>query len=168
MRVGLAFDQGIAADEVVLFGLDWHGEADARLEGVGLVGELGAGEDEAGLDPEQVECLEPHRDHAPGAARLEDGVPDCRGVVGVAEHLEAQFARVAGARHHQGNALVVADASHGEAEPAQLLDGRLVGAGPDDLAEDLAAERALYLDVVELVGGVPDEGVEAAFLGLPA
>ena len=38
-----------------------HGEADARFEGVGLVAELGVGENEPRLDAQHVERLEAQR-----------------------------------------------------------------------------------------------------------
>ena len=52
-----------AADEV-LVRLEVDREADAGLERVDLVVELVAGEDQPGLDPEDVERLEPERGQA--------------------------------------------------------------------------------------------------------
>ena len=57
LRVLLGPDQGIATDEVVLLGLEWNREADAGLEGVRLVAELGAGEDQSGLHAQHVQGL---------------------------------------------------------------------------------------------------------------
>ena len=50
-------DQGIATDEVVLLGLEWNREADAGLEGVRLVAELGTGVDQSGLHAQHVQGL---------------------------------------------------------------------------------------------------------------
>ena len=168
LRVLLGPDQGIATDEVVLLGLEWNREADAGLEGVRLVAELGTGVDQSGLHAQHVQGLESERREALRFAGLQDGVPYLRRPRRVAEDLEAQLARVAGARHDDRDAVRMADPGDREAEPAQFLDRCLVGSGPDHLREDLPAERSLDLHVVELVGGVADPCVEAELLRLPA
>ena len=57
LRVLLALEQRLAADEVLVAG-QRDGEADAGLERVDLIVELVAGEDQPGLDPQDVERLE--------------------------------------------------------------------------------------------------------------
>ena len=93
----LAANQGVTTDEVVLLGLDGHGEADTGLQRSGLVVELGASEDQAGLDAEHVECLESQGCEALWVADGPDRVPHLRSVRWVAEHLESQLTGVAGA-----------------------------------------------------------------------
>ena len=60
LRVLLAFEQSVAADEVLVVGKS-HGESDPGLERVDLVVELVAGEDQSRLDAQDVERLEPER-----------------------------------------------------------------------------------------------------------
>ena len=166
LRVVTALQEGVTADEVVLLGLERHGEADPGLVGVGLVAELVPGEDEAGLDAQHVERGQPHGHQAVGGAGLEDGVPHRGCVRGVAEHFEAELAGVAGARHHQRDPVVVADTGDGEPEPSQLRDRRLVGTGPDHLLQDLSAVGPLDLEVVELLGGAAHPCLQPQALGL--
>src|SRR6185295_5076232 len=64
----------------------------------------------------------------------------------------AELAAVAGARDDNGDAVVVADPPDAEAEPLELLEGRLRRRGPDQPGEDLAAPRPLNGEVVQLVG----------------
>src|SRR5665809_103487 len=59
LRVLAPADQRLAADEVLVLPLQRHGEADTRLERVGLIAELIAGKDQAGLDAYHVERLQP-------------------------------------------------------------------------------------------------------------
>ena len=66
LRGLLAPAQGLASQEVLALGLERHGETDARLEGIGLVRELGAREDQPGLDPQHVESLQAQRRDAVG------------------------------------------------------------------------------------------------------
>ena len=51
-------DQGLAADEILVLGLQATVKADAGLERIGLVVELVVGEDQAGLDPHHVQCFQ--------------------------------------------------------------------------------------------------------------
>ena len=63
LRMRLPLPERVAADEV-LVRVEIDGEADAGLEGVDLVVELVAGEDQPGLDAQDVERLEPERGQA--------------------------------------------------------------------------------------------------------
>jgi hypothetical protein len=86
----------------------------------------------------------------------------------MAEDLVAQFARIAGARHHDRRPLEGADAPDGEAEPSQFLDPGPGRRRPDDLLEDVAAVRPLDRDIVHLVGRGAHPGLEAELVGLLA
>src|SRR5262249_45365044 len=85
------------------------------------------------------------------------GLPNCieygECILRMAEDLVAEFAGIACARHHHRGALKAADAPDGEAEPAELINGRLRRRRPDHLRQDVAALRSLQRDVVELIGG---------------
>ena len=113
--------------------------------------ELVVREDQPRLDPHHVQRLQPHRLQPMLLARLPDRVEDRHGILRVAEDLVAEFAGVAGARHHHRRALEMADAAHGKAEPPKLVDRRLRRRGPDDLLQDFAAVRPLHGNVVQLV-----------------
>src|SRR3954453_6212574 len=165
LRGGLALDERLLADEV-LVDVECHREADAGLERVDLVVELVAGEDEARLDAQHVERVEPERHDPVRRAGLHDRVPDGGPVVGVAPDLVAELAAVARARDDERDPVVAADPADEEAEPLELLELRLRRRGPDDLLEDVAAARALDGDVVQLVGRRLDEDpLEAEPLG---
>ena len=96
----LAPDQRVAPDEIVGLGLERHGEADARLEWVGLIREVIAGEDQSGLDPNHIEGGQAHRRQSVCRSLGPDRVEDLARVPGVAPDLVAQLARVAGPRQH--------------------------------------------------------------------
>ena len=166
LGAGLAFQEGIAADEIIVFGLEGNGETDSRFERVGLIAELVPGEDQPCFNAEHVKGFQTQRGEPLGATSLPDSVPHLRGVVWMAEDLEPQLTGVASAGQDDRNTLRSADPCHREAEPSQFSYRGLVGAGPDDVAEDLPAQRTLDLQVVELVGGVPDPGPQSTFLGL--
>ncbi len=70
----------------------------------------------------------------------------------MAKDLIPQLAGIPRARHHDRGARRPANPAHGKAEPAQFIDRRLVGRGPDHLPDDLAAVRPLDRQVVQLVG----------------
>ncbi len=86
-------------------------------------------------------------------ARLPDRVPDRRSVLGVAEHLVPQLARVPGARDHDRDPL-------GSPDPAQPQNRNQrssasevwVGGGPDDFLQHVPALRPLHGQVVKLIG----------------
>ena len=164
LRVRLALDERVLADEV-LVDVECHGEADAGLERVDLVVELVAGEDQARLDAEHVKRVEPERDQALRRARRHHRVPHGLAVVGVAEDLVAELAAVAGARDDERDAVVGADPADEEAEPLELLELRLGRGRPDELLQDLAAQRPLDRDVVQLVGRRLDPHAQAALVG---
>src|SRR3954447_12371365 len=85
-------EQSITADEVVLL-VGGDGEADAGLEGIDLVVELVAREDQTRLDPQHVERVEPEwRDPVRGP-RVHDRVVERGRVLRVAEELVAELAR---------------------------------------------------------------------------
>ena len=86
--------QGLLADEVLLL-VRRDGEPDAGLERVDLVVELDAGEGKTRLDAEHVERLETEGRQAVRLAGRQDGIPQRRGVLRMAEQLVAQLARVA-------------------------------------------------------------------------
>src|SRR5262249_40666169 len=140
-----------AADEVVVR-LKVHREPDARLEGVDLVVELVAGEDQPRLDAEDVQRLEPEGSQAVVGTGFPDRVPDRRAVRRMAPHLLAEPAGVTGARDDYRDPVVGADAPDREAEPLEILERRLRRRRPHDLREQRAALRPLNCDVVELVG----------------
>ena len=151
-RVFLAADQRLAADEIVGLGLQRHGEADASLERIGLVGEFIAGEDQPGLDAHHVERRHAHRLQPVRLAGLPHRVEHFFRVARMAQDLVAELAGVAGARDHDRHALRIADAGDREAEPFEFGDRRLQRRGPDDLLQYVAALRPLHGDVVHLVG----------------
>src|SRR6185312_5160019 len=97
LRVFIALEQRLAADEVLLV-RERDREADPGLERIDLIGELVAGEDQARLDPQHVERLEPERLDPARLAGCVYGVPHRRSVTRVAEHLVAELTRVPGAR----------------------------------------------------------------------
>ena len=167
-RMFLAADQRRAADEIVLLGLQRHGEADAGLERIGLVGKFRAGEDQPRLDAHHVERRHAHRLQAVRLAGFPHRVEHFFRVARVAENLVAELAGVAGARDDDGHALRVADAGDREAEPFEFADRRLQRRGPDDLLEDVAALRALHGDVVHLVGRGAHHDLQPELLGLLA
>ena len=129
LRVRAAFLERGTADEVLVRRLERDREADPRLVGVDLVVELVAGEDEPRLDAHDVERVEAERREAERRARLPDRVPHRGRVVRVAEDLVAELAAVAGARHDDRDAVVVADPADEEAEPAQVLAAPGASAG---------------------------------------
>ena len=143
-------------------------EADPGLERVDLVVELVAREDQAGLDAQHVERVEAERDQALRRARRHDRVPDRLAVVGVAEDLVAELAAVAGARDDDRDAVVGPDPADEEAEPLELLELRLGRRRPDELLEDLAAQRALDGDVVQLVRRRLDPHAQVALARRPS
>ena len=157
----LAAEHRLAADELLIT-LESDGEADARLEGIDLVGELIAGEDEPRLDPQHIQGLEAQRHDALGLARLEDRIPDGGRVLGMAEDLVAQLAGIAGARDHDGDPVVIADPPDGEMEPLDLGQARPGRRRPDDALQHLAALGPLHRDIAELVRRGFDPGLETA------
>ncbi len=152
LRVRLALDQRLLADEVVAVLVQRDGEPDAGLERVDLVVELIVGEDQRRLDPQHVERREAEGFQPVAGSGLPDRVPDGGSVIWMAPDLEAELAGVARAGHDDRDPVVVADPADQEAEPAQVLERRLGRRRPDDLPQDLAAARALDREVVELVG----------------
>ena len=98
LRMLLPPQQRLAADEVLVLRVERHGEADAGLERIGLVAELVAGEDQAGLDAHHVERFEAERHQPVRLARLPDGVEHGERVLRMAEDLVAELAGIAGAR----------------------------------------------------------------------
>src|SRR5262245_7481837 len=80
------------------------------------------------------------------------------------EDLVAELAGIARARDHDRRAVVCANAPNGEAEPAELIDGRLRRRRPDHLPQDVAALRSLQRDVVHLVCGGAHPGLQPEFL----
>ncbi|MND80976.1 hypothetical protein D3C80_727600 [compost metagenome] len=112
--------------------------------------------------------MQAQRYQAERLAELPQALPHLHGVAGVAPDLVAQLAGVAGARDHHRAAVVVAQTADQEAEPAELFQLGLAGRGPDHLAEQLAAQRALHGDVVDLLGGRLDPHLHAELLRLLA
>src|SRR6516162_6044687 len=156
----LAAQHRLAADEL-LIPLERNGEADAGLEGIGLVAELIAREDEPGLDPQHVEGFQAERHQSMWLARFEDRIPDGGGILGMAEDLVAELTRIAGARDDDGSAVMVADPPDGEVEPLDLRQARPRGRRPDDSLQQIAAPGSLDGDIAELVGRGFDPGLEA-------
>src|SRR5262249_53784202 len=113
-------------------------------------------EDQARLDPEDVEGLQPQGGQAVRPSRLPGRVPDREGILGMAPDLVAELAGVAGPGDEDGRAAGVAEPSDGEAEPAQLLHRRPGRRGPDEGLEDRAARGPLDGEVVQLVGRALD------------
>src|SRR5262245_61338092 len=75
-RMLLALDERCLADEVVVFGLERHGEADTGLEWIGLICEFIMEEDEARFDAHHVERLEAERRNAVLLTRLPNRVEE--------------------------------------------------------------------------------------------
>ena len=150
LRMLTPLRERLLADEVVLL-VGGDGEADPRLERVDLVVELVAGEDQPGLDPDHVERLEPERRQPVRLARLQHRVPERRRILGMAEELVAELARVARARRDQRQPLRPAEPRDREAEPLELRERRLRRRRPDQRRQQVAARRALHGDVVQLV-----------------
>ncbi len=128
-----ALGQRCPADEVLVLGLQGNREADAGLEGIRLVGELMVEEDQARLDAQHVERLEPQRRDAVLAAFLPHCVEHAERIFRVTEHFVAEFTRITGARDNDRKPLEAADAAYAKPEPLQLADRRLGGRRPDDL-----------------------------------
>jgi hypothetical protein len=111
-----------------------------------------ADEDQPRLDPDRLD-----RDHAvrPGAG-ASDRAPELLGVVGRAEDLVAELARVAGPRDPAGDA-PDRDLLGPEAEVAEGVHVRVA-----DPREELAGARPLHLEVREPFGQRLDLDVEVA------
>ena len=92
-----AADQGLASDEIIGLGLQGHGEADARFERVGLVGEIIARKDQPGLDAHHIKGGKAHGLQPQIAAIGPDGIIDRVAILGVAEDFKAQLTGIAGA-----------------------------------------------------------------------
>ena len=152
-RVFLARDQRLLADEVVRLRLQWHREANASFERIGLRCEFIIGKDQARFDAHHVEGFETHRLDAMFLSSLPHRVEHRSGILGVAEDFISQLAGVASARHDERRTFEVTNAADGKAEPLKLADCRLCGRRPDDLLHQLAAVGALYRNVVQLIRG---------------
>ncbi|MPL84472.1 hypothetical protein SDC9_30437 [bioreactor metagenome] len=157
----LAPAQRLAPDEIGGLRFQRHGEADAGLERVGLVGEIVAREDQPRLDPAQIEPGKPHRLDAVFGAGAEHRLEDRLAVLRMAEDLVAKLAGIARARHDDRHTLGPADAAHGEAEPAEIGQGGLVRRGPDDFRHQRARARPLHRQIVHLIGRGADHHGEA-------
>src|SRR5438105_3225931 len=92
----LALDKRLAPDEVLLV-CERDREPDPRFKRVDLVVELIAGEDQAGLDPQDVKRLEAERLAPPRLGLAPDRVPDRRSIRRMAPDLVAELAGVASA-----------------------------------------------------------------------
>src|SRR5262249_15801050 len=149
-RMLLAPQDSLAADEL-LIALERHGEADAGLEGIGLIAELSTGEDEPRLDPEHVQRLQPQGHEPHGRTRLEDRVPDSDRVLGMAEDLVAELTRIARARDDDREAVVIADSPDGEVEPLDLGQAGPRRRRPHDPLQQFAALGTLDRDVAQLI-----------------
>ena len=97
-----------------------------------------------------------------GHDRIEHGA----GVARVAPDLVAQLAGVTGARNHDRRATGVTQAAHSETEPLQLSQRGLVRRRPDDGRKQGAAGRALHRDVVQLIGRIAHQHLQAQRFGL--
>ena len=93
-------------------------------------------------------------------ADLPDRVKDLDRVAWMAEHLVSQFAGIARTAQHHGLALHIAQTGHGKTEHAQFFDGRHGGGSIENLFQDIAAQRTLDGDVVQLIGGRPHPGIQ--------
>ena len=160
LRRARAPNQGFPTHEIVFLGLQRHRETDAGLEGIGPVVELVVGENQTGLDPHHVQCIQTEGREAMRLAGGPDGIPYAARVARMAPHLEAQLAGIAGAGDDDRYPGVIADPADGEAEPAQLPYRRLGRRRPHDGIEDLPAPRPLDRHVVKLLGRRPDPDVE--------
>ena len=167
LRMRAPLEERVAADEVVLL-VGRDREADPGLEGVDLVVELVAGEDQARLDPQHVERVEAERRDPVRRTRLHHGVVERGRVLRMAEELVAELARVAGAGGDQRQALRPAEAADREAEPLQLGERRLRRRRPHDPRQDLARGGALDADVVEVVGRLLHPDAQSEPVGLLA
>src|SRR5438552_3579770 len=151
-RMFFPFDQRRLADEIIALRLERHGEADAGFERIGLIGEFIIGEDQSGLDAQHVERFKTQRRQATFPSCLPHGIEHGNRILGVAENLITELARIAGARHDDRHALEAVNAPNREAEPFELAHRRLRRRGPYDLLEQIARLRALHGDIVQLVG----------------
>ena len=95
LGVGFSFGQRIAPNKVIFFCFEWHGEADSGFEGIGLITELVAGEDQAGLDTYHVERLQAERRQAVRLASFPHRIPHRGRIRGVTEDFKAQFPGIA-------------------------------------------------------------------------
>ena len=119
---------------------------------------VGTVEQEAGLDPGQVERVEPLGRDVVGAALLQERVVDGQGVVVADPDLVPEVTGVSRAGDHRVGPRDLA--LRGPEEPHG------VHVGVCDLAQDLAAERALEGQRGQLARGVLDPDVKPA--GVPA
>jgi hypothetical protein len=79
-----------------------HRETNARFERIELIVEFVAGEYEARLDAQHVERQKPHGRQTVRLPRLPHRIPYGAAGIGVTPDLVAEFAGIAGARHHHG------------------------------------------------------------------
>src|SRR4030095_8342061 len=98
LRMLLTLQQRVAAYELFV-ALEGDGEADAGLEGIGLVAEFVAEEDQAGLDAHPVARFQADGAQTVRLARLPHRVPHGRRVLRMAEDLVAELAGVSGGAH---------------------------------------------------------------------
>ena len=155
-----------AADEIVGFAFERNREANAGFKWIGLVRELVARKNEPGLDAHHIQPVQTHRDQSMRLPGRRDRIEHGAGVARVAPDLVAQLAGVTGARDHDRRATGVTQTAHGEAEPLQLGQRRLVWRRPDDGRKQGAAGRALHRDVVQLVRGIAHQHLQAQRFGL--
>ena len=165
LRMRAPLSQRFAPDKVVLL-VGRHREADPGLERIRLVVELVAGEDEARLDPQHVERLQPERHEPRRPARFQHRIPHSGGILRMTEQLVAELAGVPRARRDQRNPLRPAEPRDREAEPFQLCERRLRRRRPDDLRQDVARRRPLHRDVVQVVRRVLHPRLQPQPLGL--
>src|SRR5262245_4678627 len=150
--VSLPRDERLATDKILVLRGEWYGEADPGLERVGLVAEFVTGEDEARLDAQHVERVEPERPQPVRLTYLPDGVEHSKRILWMAEDFIAEFTGISSAGHYHRRAVESADAADSEAEPADLIHGGLRRRRPDHLPQNVTALWSLQRDVVQLIG----------------
>src|SRR5262245_9591863 len=163
--VGFPPHERLATEKILALRGERYGEADPGLERVGLVAEFVPGEDEARLDAQHVERVEPKRPQPLRLTYLPDGVEHGERILWMAEDFIAEFTGISSAGHYHRCAVESADAADSEAEPPELIHGGLRRRRPDHLPQNVTALRSLQRDVVQLIGGRAHPGLQSEFLG---
>jgi hypothetical protein len=95
LRVLAPPQQCLAADEILVLALEWHGETDAGFERIGLIAKFVTGEDETRLDTHHVQRLQAERHQSMRLASLPDGIEYRKRILRMAEDFVAELAGIA-------------------------------------------------------------------------
>ena len=119
-RMVFALLQSGAANKVVGFGFEGHGEADACLKRISFRIEFVICKNQPGFNTHHVKRFKTHGFHAVFLTCVPNSIEHFKSVFWVAENFITQFTCVTRARHDDRRTFKMPDTRHSKAEPFEF------------------------------------------------